>query len=193
MRSPRGGPRPSAGQPDTRATITPLGPNASPIRTNNKEVMDLRLVMVALLLVQSVLPAPICTGFAACGGMTACVVEAPGAGSAGSACTPRCSGAALPPPCCVLACEPACEASGDLPPGEPVPCRPVCAPCPLGQPIAPTVHPGRATPAEAALLPTGPAIHTAARLGEATLTTSSFRTGSLIGPDSRPLLCVWVI
>lgn len=160
--------------------------------------MDLRTLLAALLLVQSVLPAPICAGIIA-----RCASEAGGcvasaAASCGATCGPvrRAPGATA----CHVACVPAARhtpsQAGDETPGPGAPCRPICTPCPLGQPLAPSHPHAHATPAELALMPTGPApvivlADTDAEAFRAAVASSSGHP--FIGSESRPLLCVWII
>ncbi len=144
--------------------------------------MDLRVIMVAVLLVQSVLPAPICAGsLAQCfDGREACV----------GACAPT----AARYGCCAAAGVGCGDRSCERRSGDEAPCRPVCVPCPLGQPLAPTRAPTQATPAELALLPAGPVlIIKAVRGGDAPATVCFERHGPIVGPEFRSVICVWLI
>lgn len=163
--------------------------------------MDLRLLLVAVLLVQSVLPAPICAGV-----MARCAADpgacfASGGSSVASDCGMGCDAALTPRAMtCRIACIPAARhapgQTDDESRDDPAPCRPVCTPCPLGQPLAPSRTPSHATPAELALMPAGPApvIVLADANADASRAAVANSPGHpLIGPESRSLLCVWII
>lgn len=140
--------------------------------------MDLRAILVAVLIVQSVLPAPMCAGPAG-----ACAMAM---ASRQAECASSCAPLVRPGTCCLVRC-------GDVPnlAGE-APCRPVCAPCPLGQPLAPAQSPTQPTPPEIALLPAAAGFQVG-HCATASPLAHAQRASSLIGPGSRSLLCVWVI
>ncbi len=142
--------------------------------------MDLRLVLAALLLVQSVLPAPICAGaLARCAeGRDACVAACTGGAVRSGCCVPV-------SPCMGSACERGDDGGR--------PCEPVCVPCPLGQPMAPTRAPTQATPADLALLPAGSVLIIEGTRGRTMPRSCLERHGPFVGPEFRSLLCIWLI
>ncbi|MFM9994635.1 MAG: hypothetical protein ACKVU4_02415 [Phycisphaerales bacterium] len=163
--------------------------------------MDLRTLLAALLLVQSVLPAPICAGIMARCASDPSACFASGGSSVASDCGMGCGGALTPRAMtCRIACVPTARHTPDQPADEsrdnPAPCRPICTPCPLGQPLAPSRTPSHATPAELALMPAGPAPVIVLADADAEAFRAAIASSSghpLIGLESRPLLCVWII
>ncbi len=140
--------------------------------------MDLRVLMVAVLFVQSVLPAPMCAGPACAMASAMCAPEAE--------CTASCAPLIRPSECCIVRCE-AAPARG----GDEAPCRPVCVPCPLGQPLAPTQSPTQPTPPEIAQLPDPLGFEVQPPAPVAPI--ASQQVSSLVTPGFRSLLCVWII